>query len=193
MELKMRLRTFETIWRVCVIILDHHFALSFCTQGHVHCYRLQDTKLFKKVCYSTTAPPCKPLPRWRSQGPLVPWGCHPDRCWACHQIRQVLVWQVLVSAVTSFQRVNTMVRSRMVRLGHLGRSWTLVTFRVEISYAILKDGHGWNKPWGTSMWRPCVVVCLWFIFYLTYKKIPSISKAPKIPECQEISHNLGNQ
>ena len=24
----------------CVIILDQHFALSFCTQGHVHCWKL---------------------------------------------------------------------------------------------------------------------------------------------------------
>lgn len=56
-------------------------------------------------------------------GPLVPWGCHPDRCWECHQIRQVLVWQVLVSAVTSFQRVNTMVRSME---SPVGSSWPVL-------------------------------------------------------------------
>lgn len=124
MELKMRLRTFETIWRVCVIILDQHFALSFCAHKVMFIvtgYKIQNYS--KRCVFPQLPPPCKPLPRSHFTGPLVPWGCHPDRCWACHQIRQVLVWQVLVSAVTSFQRVNTMVRSME---SPVGSSWPVL-------------------------------------------------------------------
>lgn len=50
------------------------FCLVFlCTQGHVHCYRLQDTKLFKKVCFSTTAPTLQattPFTLHRSSGAM---------------------------------------------------------------------------------------------------------------------------